>query len=76
MSEFDLVIRNAHAATAADVFDCDIGVRDGRIAALDKDLPKGTNEIDATGRWVLPGGVDGHCHLDQPMTDGSTMADD
>ncbi len=76
MSEFDLVIRNAHAATAADVFDCDIGVRDGRIAALAKDLPKGTNEIDAAGRWILPGGVDGHCHLDQPMTDGSTMADD
>ena len=33
-------------------------------------------EIDAAGRWVLPGGVDGHCHLDQPMSDGSRMADD
>jgi dihydropyrimidinase len=76
LSEFDLVIRNAHAATAADVFDCDIGVRDGRIAALAKRLPKGAKEIEAAGRWVLPGGVDGHCHLDQPMTDGSTMADD
>lgn len=76
MTDFDLVIRNAHAATAADVFDCDIGIRDGRIVALASDLGRGANEIDAAGRWVLPGGVDGHCHLDQPMTDGSTMADD
>jgi dihydropyrimidinase len=73
---FDLVIRNAHAATAADVFDCDIGVRHGRIVALGAGLPKGTQEIEAAGRWVLPGGVDGHCHLDQPMPNGMRMADD
>ena len=76
MSDFDLVIRNARAATAADVFESDIGVRDGAIAALARGLPNGRQEIDAAGRWVLPGGVDGHCHLDQPMTDGSKMADD
>jgi dihydropyrimidinase len=76
MTEFDLVIRNARVATAADVFDCEIGVRDGAIAALARGLPKGKQEIDAAGRWVLPGGIDGHCHFDQPMTDGSKMADD
>jgi dihydropyrimidinase len=73
---FALVVRNARVATAADVFDCDIGVRDGRIAVLAKGLPAGTRDIDAAGRWVLPGGIDGHCHFDQPMTDGSKMADD
>ncbi len=76
MTEFDLVVRNARVATAADVFACDIGVKDGRIAALARGLPAGAQDIDAVGRWVLPGGVDGHCHLDQPMTDGSKMADD
>ncbi|MBA3508314.1 MAG: amidohydrolase family protein, partial [Betaproteobacteria bacterium] len=76
MTEFDLVVRNARIATAADVFECDIGVNDGRIAALARGLPRGARDIDAAGRWVLPGGVDGHCHLDQPMTDGSKMADD
>ena len=76
MGEFDLVIRNAHAATAADVFDCDIGVRDGVICALARGLPKARQEIDAAGRWVLPGGIDGHCHLDQPMPAGMKMADD
>ena len=76
MSEFDLVIRNAHCATAADIFDADIGIKDGSIVALGQGLPGGSEEIDAAGRWVLPGGIDGHCHLDQPMTDGSKMADD
>ncbi|SDY05025.1 dihydropyrimidinase [Collimonas sp. OK242] len=73
---FDLVIRNADVATASDRFQCDIGIRDGKIEALGKNLPAGAEEIDATGLLVLPGGVDAHCHLDQPMPDGMRMADD
>lgn len=73
--ELDLVVRNARVATAADVFECDIGVAGGRIAALGRGL-SAKETIDAAGRWVLPGGVDSHCHLDQPMSDGSRMADD
>jgi dihydropyrimidinase len=46
------------------------------IVALATGLPRGAEEVDAAGRWVLPGGVDSHCHLDQPMTDGSKLADD
>ena len=76
MEHHDLVVRNAKVATAADVFECDIGIREGRIVTLARDLAGGTRDIDAAGRWVLPGGIDGHCHLDQPMTDGSQMADD
>jgi len=34
MNDFDLVIRNARCATAADVFEADIGIKDGRIAAI------------------------------------------
>ncbi|MDP5290983.1 dihydropyrimidinase [Oceanimonas sp. CHS3-5] len=76
MSEFDLVIRNGRIATAADVTDCDIGIKDGRIVALGLNLGEGREEIDASGQLVLPGGVDAHCHLDQPMPDGLRMADD
>jgi dihydropyrimidinase len=72
---FDLVIRNARVATAADTFDCDIGVRAGRIAQLGEALPAATREIDAAGRVVTPGGVDAHCHLDQPMEAPARMAD-
>jgi dihydropyrimidinase len=73
---FDLVIRNADVATASDRFSCDIGIRDGRIAALGIALEAGKEEIDASGLLVLPGGIDAHCHLDQPMPDGMRMADD
>lgn len=76
MSDFDLVIRNAHVATASDEFDADIGITDGRISALGCNLAPGRDEIDATGLIALPGGIDAHCHFDQPMEDGSEMADD
>jgi dihydropyrimidinase len=76
MAEFDLVIRGGRVATAADVQACDVGIKGGVVAALGIGLGAGAREIDAAGLLVLPGGVDGHCHLDQPMMDGSRMADD
>jgi len=76
MSAFDLVIRNAQAVTASDIFHCDIGVRDGRIVQLGLGLAPGAREIDAAGRPVTPGGVDAHCHLDQPQAAPVRMADD
>lgn len=76
MSEFDLVIRQARVATASDCFEADIGIRDGRIEALGAALAKGRQEIYAAGRVVTPGGVDAHCHLDQPMAAPLRMADD
>ncbi|MEE4279962.1 MAG: dihydropyrimidinase [Halieaceae bacterium] len=76
MPELDLIVKNARVATATDAFTADIGVRDGRIVLLGAlDLPANT-VIDAGGRLVTPGGVDAHCHLDQPSTDGSVQADD
>lgn len=76
MPQFDLVIRNGQIATASDVFYADIGVRDGVIAALGTDLGDAAEVIDASGKLVLPGGIDAHCHLDQPTGDESVMADD
>ncbi|MGH6627686.1 MAG: amidohydrolase family protein, partial [Burkholderiaceae bacterium] len=64
---FDLVLRNARVATASDTFDADIAIRDGRIVQLGTGLGPAAREIDARGRVVTPGGVDAHCHLDQPM---------
>ena len=76
MDELDLVLRHAHVVTASDNFVCDIGIKDGRVIALAEKLPPGRREIDAAGRVVTPGGVDGHCHLDQPMAPPVRMADD
>jgi dihydropyrimidinase len=72
---FDLVIRNATVATATDSTLCDVGIADGRIAALGTKLGSGTREIDATGKLLLPGGIDSHCHIEQPRNDGTTNAD-
>jgi dihydropyrimidinase len=71
-----LLIRNAVVVTAADTQRCDIGVRGGRVAALGESLGTAAREIDAAGRVVTPGGVDAHCHLDQPMPPPAKMADD
>ncbi|HYB41667.1 MAG TPA: dihydropyrimidinase [Candidatus Methylomirabilis sp.] len=76
MAEFDTVIRNAQVATAADVFRADIGISGGVISALGQSLAPASREIDATGRYVLPGGIDTHCHFDQPMRGGVTLSDD
>jgi dihydropyrimidinase len=73
---YDLVIRGGTVATASDVVEADVGVRDGTIVAIGTRLAPGSREIDARGRYVLPGGIDAHCHLDQPTSDGSRMADD
>nr|WP_198984800.1 dihydropyrimidinase [Herbaspirillum sp. ASV7] len=76
MDSFDLVIRNGTVATASDLMQCDVGIKDGKVVMLGCDLPRGRDEIDASGKLVLPGGVDAHCHLDQPMEEGLKMADD
>jgi dihydropyrimidinase len=77
MARFDLVVKGGTVATAADVFRADIGVKDGRIAALAENLEDAAEIADATGRLVLPGGIDSHCHMDQPPgADGSRNADD
>lgn len=75
MSHFDLVIRDARCATASDTFIADIGIVDGRIHTLGHFIAQGHREIDAGGRWVLPGGVDSHLHVDQRQTSGGVTAD-
>ncbi|HXO91419.1 MAG TPA: amidohydrolase family protein, partial [Stellaceae bacterium] len=76
MSEFDLVIRNGTVATAADTTSCDIGIKEGVITTLGKSLAPGAQEIDASGRLVLPGGIDSHCHIEQRSSAGVVCADD
>ena len=77
MPRYDLILRNADIATVGDRYSADIGVRDGRIVAIAQGLEgEAAQTLDAAGRLVTPGGVDGHCHFDQPTNDGSKYADD
>lgn len=68
MIGFDLVVRGGTVVTNSEVFNADIGVIGGRIAAIGENLGGG-RELDATGLLVLPGGVDTHCHIEQ-LQDG------
>lgn len=70
MTMHDLVVRGGTVVTAEDVVRCDVGIVGGRIATLGDGL-EGRDTIDASGRLVLPGGVDSHCHIEQLEPDGS-----
>jgi dihydropyrimidinase len=76
MSGLDVVIRGGTIATASDTFQCDVGIRDGRIAVLGHDLGAAREVIDAAGKLVLPGGIDSHVHFAQPSGPDIVMADD
>ena len=72
---FDCVVRGGRVATAVDEFDADIGIKDGVIVAIGRNLPAGASEIDARGRLVLPGGIDAHAHIEQLSAAGIVNAD-
>ena len=74
MSDFDLVIRNGTVATAADTTDCDIGIKDGVVAILGKNLGPGAQEIDASGHLVLPGGIDISSSAPRPRSSAQTIS--
>jgi len=76
MTDFDLVIRGGTVATASDTFRADVGIRDGRIVALAEGLDTSGEVIDATGKLVLPGGIEAHCHIEQESGMGLMPADD
>ncbi|MFE9042626.1 dihydropyrimidinase [Streptomyces sp. NPDC007818] len=74
------LIRGGLVVTASDELHADVLVEDGRIAALaahGSDTAAGWTAdrvLDATDRYVLPGGVDAHTHMELPF--GGTFASD
>jgi dihydropyrimidinase len=76
MTPHDLVIRNGTVVTAADRTCCDVGIKDGVVTTLGSGIAPGAREIDASGKLVLPGGVDSHCHIEQQSASGILCADD
>ncbi|MBI2900417.1 MAG: dihydropyrimidinase [Planctomycetes bacterium] len=74
MRVFDTVITGGTVVTASDSVVADVGIAGGKIAAVGLDL-EGAEKIDARGKYLLPGGIDVHTHLDMPFM-GATTADD
>jgi len=71
--DFDLVIRGGTLISAWDKQATDLGILGDKIAAIGQGL-HGKQELDATGMYVLPGGVDPHVHLEMPA--GVTTSSD
>ena len=70
-------IRGGTLVTPSGTRRADLGIGDdGRIAAIEPSLPAGREDIDATDLFLLPGGVDSHCHIEQRTSSGLTPVDD
>jgi len=72
-----LVVKNGTVVTATDQFVADVYCEDGVIKKIGKDLdvPAGTEQVDASGQYVFPGGIDAHTHMELPFM-GTVSADD
>src|SRR6201998_2575294 len=74
---FDTIIANGRVVTATDTYESDVAISQGKITAIGQSLPRENagKIIDAAGKYVIPGGIDVHTHLDMPFG-GTTSADD
>jgi dihydropyrimidinase len=63
-----ILIKNGNIITATDNYVADIFIEGETISAIGKNLNVVADEIiDATGKLVMPGGIDPHVHLDMPF---------
>src|SRR5438067_886070 len=74
---FDTLIVNGTVVTATDTSRADVAISGGRVVALGESLPRENCKqiLEAKGKYVLPGGIDVHTHLDMPFG-GTRSADD
>jgi dihydropyrimidinase len=72
------LIKNGTIVTAVDTYKADVWIDDGVIVGITHQSfaePNADHVIDAAGKFVMPGGIDAHTHLDMPFG-GTTSADD
>lgn len=73
-----ILIKNGEIITATDHYTADLYIENGTIQVIGKDLHKSytaDKTIDASGLYVMPGGIDAHTHLDMPFM-GTKSSDD
>jgi dihydropyrimidinase len=71
-----ILIQGGRIVTAADDYFADIFIENDKITQIGINLSVKADEvIDAKGKFVIPGGIDPHTHLDMPFG-GTTSADD
>ena len=71
-----LLIKNGTIVTATDLYRGDVFIEGETIRTIGTSLDMPADRaIDATGKYLFPGGIDVHTHLDMPFG-GTTSADD
>ncbi|WP_078546529.1 dihydropyrimidinase [Litchfieldia alkalitelluris] len=69
------IIKNGTIVTASDTFTADLLIENGKITAIGQEFSDlGAEVIDAKDRYVFPGGIDPHTHLEMPF--GGTVTKD
>ncbi|MGD0711018.1 MAG: amidohydrolase family protein, partial [Bacteroidales bacterium] len=73
----EILIHQGTVVTSEKTFDSDILLSNGKIAAIGQDLthPDDAMIIEAKGKYVFPGGIDAHVHLDLPTPAGNSSDD-
>src|SRR5512134_4070957 len=71
-----VLIKGGRVITAADDYVGDVYVENERISLIGESLDMEADRVvDASGKYVLPGGIDPHTHLDMPFG-GTVTVDD
>ena len=71
-----LLIKNGRIITAVDDYKADIYIDDETVSVIGESLDMQADvTLDATGRYLIPGGIDPHTHIDMPFG-GTVSADD
>ena len=70
----DKVIKGGTVVTAGDTYRADVGISGEKIVSMGTDL-EAPETIDASDKYVMPGGIDVHTHLEMPFG-GTVTADD
>jgi len=70
---FDMIVRGGVCVTPAGRVECDVGIREGRIAAFGALGDRAPTVVDASGLHVLPGVIDPQVHFREP---GATHKED
>jgi len=64
----DTVLRSGTVITATDIYRADVGIEGSRIAMIGQEL-QGDQVLDVDGKYIFPGGVDPHTHLELDFMD-------
>ena len=62
----DLVIHNGKLVSSTQILEMDLAIDGEKITAIGQGL-SGRRDVDASGKYVIPGGVDPHVHLEMPV---------